>query len=129
MNGIHLIAELYECAAVPSLIRAEALNTLCQSICVEHGLEIVGSCFHQFGTAAQPAGATGAVVLAESHLAIHTWPELGSVTLDLYVCNFSRNNEARAHTAFADLIAHFAPGRLEQREITRGALSMAQTTA
>ena len=66
------------------------------------------------------AGATGAVVLAESHLAVHTWPELRAVTLDLYVCNFSRDNSAAARAAFAQLIARFCPHRCVQREIVRG---------
>ena len=66
------------------------------------------------------AGATGAVVLAESHLAVHTWPELRAVTLDLYVCNFSHDNSAAARAAFAQLIARFCPHRCVQREIVRG---------
>jgi spermidine synthase len=35
------------------------------------------------------------VLLAESHLALHTWPERAGVTLDVYVCNFSTDNSAR----------------------------------
>jgi spermidine synthase len=42
-------------------------------------------------------GVTGTVLLAESHLAIHTWPETGSVTIDVYVCNFSADNSGKAH--------------------------------
>ena len=87
------------------------------------GLTPVGQLFHQFGSADEPAGATGAVVLAESHLAVHTWPELDAVTLDLYVCNFSRDNSRAAREACARLIAAFAPERVEQREIQRGGLA------
>ena len=79
--------------------------------------------FHQFGSAIEPAGATGAVILAESHLAVHTWPELFAVTLDLYVCNFSQDNSAAAREACNRLIAAFAPQRVEQREVMRGGVA------
>ena len=59
-------------------------------------------------------------VVAESHLAVHTWPELNAVTLDLYVCNFSQDNSAAARAACEQLIAAFAPGRVVRREIERG---------
>ncbi len=48
---------------------------------------------HQFG---EGGGVTGVVVLAESHLAIHTWPEKMSVTVDVYVCNYGSDNREKA---------------------------------
>jgi spermidine synthase/S-adenosylmethionine decarboxylase len=122
MHGLHLIADLHDCRCEPRLLSdAGALRELCLVVCSTPGLTPVGQIFHQFGSAEQPAGATGAVVLAESHLAIHTWPELGSVTLDLYVCNFSQDNSAVARAAFERLIAAFVPGRLVRQELARGA--------
>ena len=121
MYGLHLIADLYDCHCEPRLLNdAGTLRELCLEICSTPGLTAVGQVFHQFGSAAQPAGATGAVVLAESHLAVHTWPELGAVTLDLYVCNFSQDNSAAARAACERLIAAFAPGRLVRQELLRG---------
>jgi S-adenosylmethionine/arginine decarboxylase-like enzyme len=72
-------------------------------------------------TPGQPAGVTGTVVLAESHLAIHTWPEIGAVTLDVYVCNFSGDNSNRAHALFDEVIARFARP-VEKKEVARGHL-------
>jgi S-adenosylmethionine decarboxylase len=46
------------------------------------GFHIVGEAFHFFG----PHAITGALVLAESHLCFHTWPEYGVVYLDLFTC-------------------------------------------
>ena len=51
------------------------------------------------------------MLLAESHLAVHTWPELEAATLDVYVCNFGADNSARAEALMAALIAAFAPAR------------------
>ena len=61
------------------------------------------------------------VLLAESHLAVHTWPELGAVTLDVYVCNFGADNSARARALLAALEQAFAPAQAERHEIARGA--------
>ena len=44
------------------------------------------------------------MVLAESHLAIHTWPERQGLTLDVYVCNYSADNSAKARRLFDQLV-------------------------
>ncbi|WP_300336190.1 S-adenosylmethionine decarboxylase [Accumulibacter sp.] len=59
-------------------------------------------------------------LLAESHLAVHTWPEAKTVTIDLYVCNFSQDNSGVARAAWQRLLAEFAPSRLVQRDLERG---------
>lgn len=124
MNGLHLIADLHDCRCTPGfLLDAPGLEAFCVAACTRHGLTVVGSLFHPFRDAAgEPAGVTGTVVLAESHLAVHTWPEVGGVTLDVYVCNFSGDNSARAQALFAEVIANFAPARLEKKEVARGHL-------
>ena len=89
------------------------------------GLTAVGELFHRFpgapGAAPDQGGATGVVLLAESHVAVHTWPELHAVTLDVYVCNFGADNTARAHTLMTQLEACFSPGRIERHALQRGA--------
>jgi spermidine synthase/S-adenosylmethionine decarboxylase len=124
MNGLHLIADILDCRCPADfLFAAPQLEAFCAAACSHHGLTVVGRLFHAFHDAAgNPAGVTGTVVLAESHLAIHTWPEIAGVTLDVYVCNFSADNSGRAHALFADVIAAFAPRRLETKEVARGCL-------
>jgi S-adenosylmethionine decarboxylase proenzyme len=121
MKGLHILAEFHDCACAPALLReAAALEATALAACRNAGLTVVAQVFHDFGTAHQPAGATGAIVLAESHLAVHTWPELGAVTADLYVCNFSRDNRGAAETAFLALEKAFHPGRTVRRDVLRG---------
>lgn len=72
----------------------------------EAGLTVVGDYFHQFGDG---GGVTGVVVLAESHLSVHTWPEKRYVTVDVYVCNYTTDNRAKAHRLFDDLLSTFQP--------------------
>jgi S-adenosylmethionine decarboxylase proenzyme len=121
MNGLHILAEWYDCDASSPLLRdAAALAGLCREACQQAGLTVVAEAFHQF----PGAGATGAMVLAESHLAIHTWPEKNAVTLDLYVCNFSQNNRAAADIAYAWLVDRFAPQRVVRRDVSRGSIDV-----
>lgn len=44
--------------------------------------KILGDLFHKF----EPQGFTGIILLSESHLAIHTWPELSSISMDIFSC-------------------------------------------
>jgi len=119
MDGIHLLGEWYGCAAdAPEMINAEALREACIDAVRASGLTIVGDRFHQF----EPQGCTGAVILAESHLAIHTWPEMGSVTVDVYVCNFTTDNTEKAEQLFRSLEGAFRPGRSHFQAIHRGAV-------
>ena len=102
----------------------EALRAHCLQAVVHAGLQAVGELFHRF---AGPGGVTGVVLLAESHLAVHTWPEARAVTLDLYVCNFSQDNSAAARFACRRLITAFAPLRVLQRDLERGVPQAAVT--
>ena len=62
----------------------ERLSMLFQSVIAELDLQVVGAPrWHQFPG---PGGITGFVLLSESHLACHTYPEYGFVTIDLYCC-------------------------------------------
>lgn len=130
MNGIHLIGDLHDCQCPPAfLLEAGNLEEYCTAACQRHGLTVVGCLFHPFtGPSGERGGVTGAVVLAESHLAIHTWPEIASVTLDIYVCNFSGDNSARARALFREIIAALAPARAETKEVARGHLSYRSAT-
>jgi S-adenosylmethionine decarboxylase proenzyme len=117
MNGLHILAEFHACEGDRRLLLdAEKLTALCRRACIEAGLVVVAEAFHQFPA----AGATGALVLAESHLAIHTWPEVDSVTLDLYVCNYSQNNRVAAESAYSALRAELRPRRIVRRDVARG---------
>ena len=118
MKGLHITAELHGCpAAVAALTDTAALRLLCLHAVQQVGLTPVGELFHPFGA---PGGSTGVVLLAESHLALHTWPELAAVTLDAYVCNFGHDNSACARQLVDLLVAAFAPARVDRRETLRG---------
>lgn len=106
-TGLHLIGDLYGCLCDSRLmLDAAYLESFCKDRVAAAGLSTVGALFHSFG---EGGGVTGVVVLAESHLSIHTWPEAGYVTLDVYVCNYTENNRPKAQKLFDALLAAFNP--------------------
>jgi S-adenosylmethionine decarboxylase proenzyme len=117
MDGIHLLGEWYGCPAhTPEFTHADALRAACLKATTDAGLTIVGDRFYQFA----PQGVTGTVLLAESHLAIHTWPEHGFVTIDVYVCNYTTDNTDKAEKLFRALEATLKPQRTKFHAIHRG---------
>jgi S-adenosylmethionine decarboxylase proenzyme len=122
MKGLHIIADLYNCQKGDYLVSSGKLRELCVNACREVGLTVLGDHFYQFDGAdgTQDGGTTGAVVLAESHLAIHTWPERDGATLDVYVCNYTADNTGKAEEVYAKLIAALKPGDVMVERLQRG---------
>jgi S-adenosylmethionine decarboxylase len=122
MKGLHIIADLYNCQKSELLVSSKQLRDLCVNACREVGLTVLGEHFYQFdgldGT--QPGGSTGAVVLAESHLAIHTWPERDGATLDVYVCNFTSDNTSKAEEVCSRLLKALKPADVMVERVQRG---------
>ena len=120
MDGLHLTADLRDCdTTLAAMIDPQALRQLCLAAVMGAGLQPVGELFHPFPA---PGGVTGVVLLAESHLAVHTWPELAAVTLDVYVCNYGNDNTDRAHSLLNALIASFGAKGIDRQALQRGVL-------
>lgn len=80
--GRHVVLDLY--GVDPDILGdEEVLATIIRASCVEAGATVLSSHFHHFG---EGYGVTGVVILAESHASVHTWPEHGLATLDVYMC-------------------------------------------
>ena len=121
MEGLHLTADLAACRCDPALLTDGArLADLCTTLTLQAGLTVVADRWHRFADpAGSPGGVTGMLLLAESHLAIHTWPELGGITLDVYVCNFSEDNSEKARRLMSGLENAFQPGRTRRQHLHR----------
>lgn len=79
--GRHLIAEFY-CCDTKVLNDVGAVRTAMIGAAERTGATVMGDCFHAF----EPQGVSGTVVISESHLSIHTWPEYGYASIDIYTC-------------------------------------------
>ena len=79
--GRHILAEFFECDSNilnnPTLVEKYMIEAA-----LECGATVVNKCFHLF----MPHGVSGVVIISESHLAIHTWPEYGYAAVDLFTC-------------------------------------------
>ncbi len=114
-TGLHILGQLTQCAE-RKLIAAEVFNRRLHELVVEHGLRSLGSVSYSFEAG---GGFTSIICLSESHIAVHTWPEFLYVTLDVYLCNYSRDNEDRCRIIFKTIADFFEPRSVEQREIKR----------
>lgn len=79
--GCHIIAELAGCN-VQLLESTDAIRDIITRAAVEANAEVREVAVHKFS----PQGVSGVVVIAESHLSIHTWPETGYAAVDIYTC-------------------------------------------
>jgi len=116
VTGLHVIADLYACAPGAMMTDAGMLERTCIEYVREAGLFDVGRLFHAFPG---DGGVTGTVVLAESHISVHTWPEHGYVSLDVFVCNYTADNTAKARALAERLIEAFVPGERRVQEVFR----------
>ena len=124
MQGLHLTADCHHCRCDTALlVDANALLQLCLKSVAAAGLQAVNQLVHEFpAVAGVKSGVTATVLLAESHLCIHTWPEIQAVTLDVYVCNFGGDHSAKAHCLMDTLLAAFKPESTDRHELRRGTL-------
>ena len=125
MNGLHLTGDLFDCSCSAALFTdLETLSKTCRDATNESSLTIVDQAWHRFPEwKGEAGGITGTLLLAESHLAIHTWPERRGVTLDVYVCNFTDDNTGKAEQLFEALTLAFRPKNQVVNRITRGDLA------
>lgn len=79
--GHHIISEMYGCEA-KVLNNRHLIEKLMVESALEAGAEVREIAFHNFS----PQGVSGVVIISESHLTIHTWPELGYAALDIFTC-------------------------------------------
>lgn len=79
--GTHVILELSD-GDVKTLNEPSVLSRGLQGAATAAGLTVLDATFHKF----QPQGVTGLLLLSESHLSVHTWPELGYAAVDLFSC-------------------------------------------
>jgi S-adenosylmethionine decarboxylase len=82
--GKHLMLELKDCDR-ETLNDLGFLQRVLPQAASEAGATVVGNSFHQF----EPQGVSGVVIIAESHLFIHTWPECGYAAIDIFTCGDS----------------------------------------
>ncbi len=109
--GRHVLAEIYECS-FDILNDREKVETIMVNAALESGAEVREVVFHKFS----PQGVSGVVVISESHLAIHTWPELGYAAVDVFTCG----DRVNPWDACNYVTEKFQAGHMTATEMKRG---------
>ena len=114
LTGLHILGELYtkEKKRLNSLVLAKKQIS---KIIKNYSLNELGSFYYKF----PDGGFTGIISLVESHIAIHTWPELNYLTLDVYLCNYTRDNKEICRKVFKEISEFFRPCKVYKQSIKR----------
>ena len=129
MQGIHLTADLSGCRNHLKLMSDDkGLREACLAMSSSCGLTIAGDRFIALpGVGSSPGGVAGTLLLAESHVALHTWPEQSAATLDVYVGSFSADDSKKASQFLDAMIAMFDPEQIQRQSLQRGDMGAART--
>lgn len=118
--GRHILAEVYECDG-ELLDSLENVETIMVDAAVAAGATVREVVFHKFC----PQGVSGVVVIAESHLTIHTWPELGYAAVDVFTCG----DKVDPWKACEYIFTHFHAKRVTASETKRGLTGVPEVVA
>lgn len=111
--GKHLIMELWDCDK-KALDNQEGVEKMLEDATNSCGATLICIRTHKFS----PQGVTGVAVLAESHISIHTWPEIGYAAMDIFTCGEHVNPED-AVPAIRDFLK---PSKFDVIDIKRGSM-------
>lgn len=109
--GRHILVEYYDCNK-EILNDHKKIDELMVEAATRAKATVVESVFHMFN----PYGVSGAVVISESHLTIHTWPEYGYASVDLFTCG----DKVNPWIAFDFLEEVLGATKSESTEVSRG---------
>jgi len=112
--GRHVILELHDCDR-KRLSNCEFLRETLLEACRRAGATILGNSFHVFSPY---DGVSGVIIIAESHLSIHTWPEYCYAAVDIFACGDSLHPERAVEFMVRELKA----GNHSVTELKRGIL-------
>lgn len=107
--GTHILIDHFGGEGLTDLHRIERAL---QDAALAAGATILSGNFHKFGG---HGGVTGVLLLAESHISIHTWPERGYAAIDVFMCGYTR-----PELAASSLESSLRPERVEVTQIHRG---------
>lgn len=109
--GTHILLELSQCPQTLLTAKEHLEETLVESA-TQAGATVVKSVFHQFS----PHGLSGVVVIAESHITVHTWPEHSYAAIDIFTCG----DPDIAQRIQDNITQRFHPATTSSQTIARG---------
>ena len=95
-SGKHLICDFKNIENTKLLNDKLGLKLMCKNLCIENNYTIIGEIDHDF----HPQGCSFILLLSESHLSVHTFPEKNHISFDLYTCRQYDNNNVYINIFF-----------------------------
>lgn len=137
-RSLHILADLFDCRGENKYFNDKgAVRQKMLRVVKKAGFKIVASRFHKFAGAARSAligsgrgapnkieepdegGITGVIIVSESHIMIHTWPERRFVNIDVFFCNYTQDNSKKARGVFRFLKTLYRPKKIRRKEVWR----------
>jgi len=115
--GRHLLIDLFSCQNIET---PKAITEKLKQICTDIGATVLFSHYHEFDN----GGASGVIILAESHCSWHYWIDEGFIALDIFVCGNSY-----PENAITSILEYFKPKNHEFKYLNRGIDFMAKTNS
>lgn len=112
--GLHIVANLTS-TLHGRLSRSAEFKILVDQLVNQFSLQNLGEVYYNFPT----GGFTAVVCLAESHLSIHTWPEKGFLTFDVFLSNYQKDNRNVTEEIYREVRGFFQADILEEHYINR----------
>lgn len=112
--GLHILSE-FNSSKKDYLFSYSACEVLFNNLIDSYGLAKVGEVYHDF----ENGGFTAVICLTESHLSIHTWPEFGLATFDIFLSNYQNNNEEKVKGIYAEVLNFFEGVERQKTELIR----------
>jgi S-adenosylmethionine decarboxylase len=111
--GLHILASFR--APDEILKDVDSCRSLFDGLAKQFSLVKVGEAYHSF----PGSGFTGVVCLTESHMSIHTWPEYGHATFDVFLSNFRQDNSEKVRAIYQTVLQVFGAEEINCQEIER----------
>ncbi|MEM2144027.1 MAG: adenosylmethionine decarboxylase [Candidatus Jordarchaeaceae archaeon] len=108
--ALHIIGELFTNSE--NIDNLKFIKKVLIDAAKKAGLTILNSKFHKF----EPQGVSGFIMISESHLSIHTWPESGYVAIDVFTCG----EPSQCRIAYDFIVSMLKPAYHTEIEIKRG---------
>jgi len=112
--GLHILST-FKSDDKGLLLTSADCRSFFESLVKKHDLQKVGDVYHDF----DGGGFTAVVCLTESHLSIHTWPEFGLATFDVFLSNYQKENDEKVRDIYEQVLDFFSGETMQLQEIKR----------
>lgn len=112
----HLVFDFYGCRGRRSFLISPSMEKKIAHLIENSGATVRGMFFDSYG---KNKGYTLFISIAESHILVITWPELRLVNIDIFLCNFTRDNSIIARRILAGFKRIFLPKKVKKWRIRR----------